>query len=79
MAEVSPSATLRRVSFIVPAFDEERRLGASLDRLIAYCAEQPYESEIIIVDDGSADATKAIAFFIKSDCPNACRCVSPQA
>jgi glycosyltransferase involved in cell wall biosynthesis len=61
MAEASPSAAPRRVSFIVPAFDEERRLGSSLDSLIAYCAQQPYESEIIVVDDGSADATRAVA------------------
>jgi glycosyltransferase involved in cell wall biosynthesis len=61
MAEASPSAAPRRVSFIVPAFDEERRLGSSLDSLIAYCAQQPYETEIIVVDDGSVDATRAVA------------------
>lgn len=51
----------RRVSFVVPAYGEEKRLGFSLERLIAYLANQDYESEIIVVDDGSSDATASIA------------------
>jgi dolichyl-phosphate beta-glucosyltransferase len=58
-----------RVSFIVPAYDEERRLGPSLQRLIAFCAQQPYESEIIVVDDGSADRTADIAREAAHDLP----------
>ncbi len=61
MTEASPPAGPRRVSFVMPAFDEEGRLGSSLERLIAYCGRQAYESEIIVVDDGSSDATVAIA------------------
>lgn len=61
MTGASLGAAPRCVSFVVPAYDEEQRLGASLERLIAYCAQQPYESEIIVVDDGSSDATFSIA------------------
>ena len=61
MATAPGPAATRRVSFIVPAYDEERRLGGSLERLIEFCARQPYESELIIVDDGSQDRTAAIA------------------
>jgi len=50
-----------RVSFVVPAYDEERRLGDSLARLIDFAAGQPYEAEIIVVDDGSHDRTAEIA------------------
>lgn len=57
--DVAPLA-LRSVSFVVPAFDEERRLGASLVRLIEFAASQPYDAEIIVVDDGSHDRTAAI-------------------
>ena len=49
------------VTFVVPAYNEERRLGESLARLIEFGARQPYAAEIIVVDDGSADRTAAIA------------------
>ncbi len=61
MTEAAPNTALRRVSFVIPAFNEERRLGSSLQRLIEYCGSQPYESEIIVVDDGSSDITASIA------------------
>jgi dolichyl-phosphate beta-glucosyltransferase len=61
MAAAPQPAATRRVTFVVPAFDEERRLGSSLQRLIEFCQGQAYESELIIIDDGSSDRTAAIA------------------
>ena len=49
------------VSFVVPAYNEEQRLAKSLVRLLAFAGAQPYRAEIIVVDDGSADATATIA------------------
>jgi hypothetical protein len=48
------------VSVIVPAFDAERFLGEALDGVLAqdYPADRV---EIIVVDDGSTDATRQIA------------------
>ncbi len=69
MTDAPPSAAPRRVSFVVPAYDEERRLGSSLERLIAYLARQDYESEVIVVDDGSEDATASIAERVAADQP----------
>lgn len=51
----------RSVSFIIPAYNEAARLGALLERLIDYAASQPYAAEVIVVDDGSTDATAEIA------------------
>lgn len=48
-------------TFILPAYNEELRLPASLDRVIAFLAGQPYASEVIVSDDGSADSTPDIA------------------
>lgn len=48
------------VSFVLPAYNEEARLPASLDRVVAFLARQPYDSEIVISDDGSTDATPDI-------------------
>jgi dolichyl-phosphate beta-glucosyltransferase len=45
------------VTFVIPAYNEEARLPASLDRAIVFLGEQPYDSEIIVSDDGSEDAT----------------------
>lgn len=61
MADDSPPSTPRRISLVVPAYNEERRLGDSLVRLVEFAARQPYGVEIIVVDDGSADRTAEIA------------------
>ena len=48
-------------SIIIPAYNEERRLGASLESVLAYVAEQGWEAEILVVDDGSRDGTARLA------------------
>ena len=49
------------ISFIIPAYNEEHELAASLSaiRTAAENAAQPYE--VIVVDDASTDATSKIA------------------
>ena len=58
MAERAPHPL--DVSIVVPAYNEEQRIGASLDELAAFCAQQPGRWEIRVVDDGSIDRTSAI-------------------
>ncbi|GJY39408.1 dolichyl-phosphate beta-glucosyltransferase [Tanacetum coccineum] len=55
------------MSLIIPAFNEERRLPAALDETINYLQQrskkdQSFSYEVIIVDDGSKDGTKRVAF-----------------
>jgi dolichyl-phosphate beta-glucosyltransferase len=57
------------LTFVVPAHNEERRLGDSLKRLVEYAAQQPFAVEIIVVDDGSADRTAEIAREAASGVP----------
>src|SRR5258706_1678921 len=45
------------LSLIIPAFNEERRIGKSLVRILAFLHSQPRSFEVIIVDDGSRDRT----------------------
>lgn len=45
------------LTVIFPAYNEARRIGPTLHDAETYLARQPYESEIIVVDDGSLDAT----------------------
>ncbi|KAH0795111.1 glycosyl transferase [Histomonas meleagridis] len=54
------------VSFVVPAYNEEKRLPSMLDETIEYLKNRASESnnftwEIIIVDDGSRDRTAKVA------------------
>ena len=69
MAGPAPTFPPRTVSFIVPAKDEELRLGESLRRLIAFASRQAYASEIIVVDDGSVDRTAQIAHEAEQGLP----------
>lgn len=51
----------KHVSIIMPAFDEEDRLGVSVLRILSYMRDRDLDAELIIVDDGSNDNTKAAA------------------
>ncbi|MCL4506363.1 MAG: glycosyltransferase family 2 protein [Chloroflexi bacterium] len=48
------------LSIIVPAYNEEKRLPSTLDRLIRFISTSGIDSELIIVDDGSKDSTREL-------------------
>lgn len=48
------------LSVIIPAYNEEQRLAASLQQIKAYLTAQPFSSEVLVVDDGSSDRTPDI-------------------
>ncbi|KAK6933179.1 Glycosyltransferase 2-like [Dillenia turbinata] len=55
------------VSLIIPAFNEEHRLPGALTETVNYlqqraAKDKSFSFEVIIVDDGSADGTKNVAF-----------------
>lgn len=54
------SAPSLDVSFIIPAFNEARRLPESLSRLKAYLDQRTLRYEVIVVNDGSTDDTGAV-------------------
>jgi len=45
------------LSIVIPAFNEECRLEATLDKLDAFIKSADWNAEIIVVDDGSTDGT----------------------
>jgi dolichyl-phosphate beta-glucosyltransferase len=47
-------------SIIIPAFNESERISTTLERVLGYAAERRWNSEVIVVDDGSRDATTDI-------------------
>jgi len=46
-----------RLSIVIPAYNEERRIGRTLSRVIDYVNRNSIDAEIIVVDDGSTDGT----------------------
>ena len=57
----TPGMAAPLVSFVIPAYNEEDRLPAGLDRVVAFLSSQDFDSEIVIADDGSRDRTPEIA------------------
>lgn len=55
----SPESPLAKpfLSIVIPAFNEERRIGPTLESLVGYLGRQPYAWEVLVVDDGSSDGT----------------------
>lgn len=50
-----------RLSVVIPAYNEEDRLGATLRRVLDYLRDRGDTFEIVVADDGSVDRTAAVA------------------
>jgi dolichyl-phosphate beta-glucosyltransferase len=48
------------LSVIVPAYNEERRIGPTLEKLVGFLSAQTYEWEVIVVENGSDDGTAQV-------------------
>ena len=51
----------KNLSIVLPAFDEQQRLGGTVESILAYLDAHKIDAELIVVDDGSADKTADIA------------------
>jgi dolichyl-phosphate beta-glucosyltransferase len=47
-------------SIVIPAYNEGARLGATLEKVLAYVHAQKWNAEVIVVNDGSRDNTADI-------------------
>jgi len=63
------------LSIVIPSYNEELRLPPTLEKIAAYIREKRPNTEVIVVDDGSADRTAAVAESWK-DCIARLRVVS---
>jgi len=45
------------LTIIIPAYNEEKNIGGTLEEIAGYLAERKIPCEVIIVDDGSTDGT----------------------
>lgn len=48
---------IRDLTIVVPAYNESRRIGSTLDKVLAYVPGRFEPYEVIVVDDGSTDGT----------------------
>lgn len=60
MAEQALAPTDLRLSVVIPAYNEERRLPATMDDVLSTLRTRPYQAELLVVDDGSTDRTSAV-------------------
>lgn len=54
------------LSVIIPAYNEEKRIGETLNSIDEYLRRQNYEYEILVVNDGSKDGTAQLVRDLES-------------
>jgi len=59
-----------KLSVIIPAYNEEKRLPKTLQSIYEYLRQQGYEYEIIVVSDGSKDKTAQVVEELKLQITN---------
>lgn len=63
------SEGVTHVSVVIPAYNEERRLGSTLNGWLDYLTNQSYTYELLVVDDGSTDNTSSLVLDLAQRFP----------
>ncbi len=63
------SSTAPDLSIIIPSYNEELRLPATLERIAEYLSTSGRRAEVLVVDDGSKDGTAAVAEYFRIKIP----------
>ena len=58
------------LSLVIPAYNEEARISATLERVISYLEGRSYSWEVLVADDGSSDGTAALVAEVAASQPN---------
>lgn len=64
------SSAIPELSIVIPAYNEELRLPATLERVASFLKTRPGEAEVLVVDDGSKDRTAAVAESFRDKIPS---------
>ncbi len=48
------------ISIVIPAYNESKRLGKTLQHVLSCVAERAWDAEVLVVDDGSTDDTAEV-------------------
>ncbi len=60
----------KSLSIIIPAYNEEARVGETIKAILQYIESERPDSELIVVDDGSSDATTEAAKNVCAEFPD---------
>ncbi len=58
-----------KLSIVIPAYNEEKRVVKTLKDISGYLEKQDYEAEVIVVNDGSSDSTVKVVTEMKKELP----------
>ncbi|MBC7546107.1 MAG: glycosyltransferase family 2 protein [Candidatus Sericytochromatia bacterium] len=61
---------MTKLSIIIPAYNEETRLGSTLTTIAAYLVSENVDAEVIVCDDGSKDGTVELVRRFAVDHPH---------
>ncbi len=59
----------KRLSIIIPAYNEQERLGGSVNEVLRFIENEKLDAELIVVDDGSSDETADVARKVCGEFP----------
>lgn len=61
---------MKKLSVVIPAYKEAERIGQTLQEVDAFLQKQDYESEVLVVVDGSRDGTAEVVQKLVPSMPN---------
>lgn len=64
------SGAVPELSIVIPSYNEELRLPATLKQIASYLRSSKRDCEVIVVDDGSKDKTIAVGESFRDEIPN---------
>lgn len=61
---------MQKLSVIIPSYNEAHRIGKTLLSVSEFLKKQAFQSEILVVSDGSKDETASVVNALKNQIPN---------
>lgn len=65
----APAGGRRTLSIVIPVFNERRHIARTIQGAAAAAASSGFETEFVVVDDGSSDGSGDIAESLRVDVP----------